>query len=707
MATPISTTRGSLWNYIIRHGDLVFGIAMLSVIVTLVVPFAPILLDVMLSLSVTLAMIILLTVIYLKSPTEFYVFPTVLLFVTLFRLGLSVATTRSILLSGEAGHLVAAFGAFGVGGNVVVGLIVFIILTIINFMVITKGAGRVAEVSARFTLDAMPGRQMSIDADLNAGIISEKEARERRRQIQKDADFYGSMDGASKFVQGDAIAGIIITVVNLIGGFAVGMLQKNLSPSESISHYSLLTIGDGLITQIPALLISISAGLLVTRSSHGAGLGEDFVRQLFASSRTLVIVGIVLCLAAIIPGFPTAVLLTMGGILIAVSFILPPEIVPAAVLAGGGAAKGADGQPVPGVNLAGREQTPESVLKLDALALEIGLDLLPLVHGNIKNMLDRIGVLRRSLSQELGVLIPSINVRDNPGLPPHEYAFLIRNHEVARAELYPGQLMAMGMDGISKPMLRGRQTKEPAFGLPAMWINETDRREAERLGYAVVDPLSVLITHVSETLRGSAAEIFSRQDAQTLLDALKDTNSAVLNEMKNQGIGIGTVHRVLQNLLREGISIRELGVILEKICDQYNFTKNPDELSEASRKALTMEICRHCEVTQNKFVCITMHPEIEQIIAKGVRQTPQEISLVMDPHTARHVHDHLSRGVQEMTKLGRNPLLLCSPMIRLGLKRFYAESFLLLRVIAYNEISPRFQLEPVYSIPSLQMATAH
>lgn len=697
----------SLFEMLIKRGDLVFGLAILSVVLVLVLPLPPVLLDMMLSVSITLSILIILTVANLRTATEFYVFPTVLLFVTLFRLGLNVATTRSILANAEAGELVAAFGNFVVSGNIVVGLIVFVILTVINFMVITKGAGRVAEVSARFTLDAMPGRQMSIDADLNAGIISEKEARERRSQIQKDADFYGSMDGASKFVQGDAIAGIIITVINLIGGFAVGMLQKGMSAEESIHTFALLTIGDGLITQIPALLTSTAAGLLVTRSSHGAGLGEDVTRQLFASSKVFMISGLVLFGMALIPGFPKLVMVCLGIFLIALSRIMPRVAeVPsqrdireregkqeAAAAAGGGATPG-------------REQRPESVLKLDPLALEIGLDLLPLVHGNMKNMLDRIAVLRRSLSQELGILIPSINVRDNPGLPPHQYSFLIRNHEVARAELFPGQLLAMGMDsGASRP-LKGRQTVEPAFGLPAVWINETDRREAERLGYAVVDPLSVLITHVSETMRGAAADIFSRQDAQTLLDTLKETNSAVLSEMKNLSINIGTIHRVLQNLLREGVSIRELGIVLEKVCDQFAFTKNPDELSESCRKVLSMEICRQCEVTNNKFVCITMHPELEQIVAKGVRQSAQELSLVLDPATARHVHDHLGRGIQEMTKLGRNPILLCSPMIRLGLKRFYAESFLLLRVIAYNEISPKYQLEPVYSIPSMSMAAA-
>ena len=677
-----------------RRGDILFSIALLGVVMMLVLPLAPVVIDVLLTISLTLSIIIILTVSYLKDPTEFFVFPTILLFTTLFRLGLNVATTRSILINGEAGSLINAFGQFSVAGNAVVGLIVFIILTAINFMVITKGAGRVAEVSARFTLDAMPGKQMAIDADLNAGTISEKDARERRLNIQKEASFYGAMDGASKFVSGDAVAGIFITMVNLIGGFAVGMLQKNMDAATSIHTFSLLSIGDGLVTQIPALIISTAAGIIVTRSSSTSELGADFSKQLFTSAKVLLVTGIVLCLLGCVPEFPHWSFWGIGLTLITISYFLPKSKAEADKIEEELKAKESREKEA----LAARDLKPEALLRLDPLALEIGLDLLPLIQGQMKSVLDRISVFRRNLSQELGIIVPSISVRDNPALPPHSYAILLRGHEISIGELYMGQLLAMGVGSAQRP-LRGRATKEPAFGLPATWIVESDRREAERLGYAVVDPVSVLITHLSETLRRHAAEFFTRQDAQNLLDTVKETHAAVLAEMKTLQINVGTVHRVLQSLLREGISIRELNLILEKLCDLAPYTKNLDELAEGCRRVLVHEIGRHCEAEKNKLSCITMHPEIEQQVARGIRQTPQEISLVLDPALARHVHEHLHKGIQEMTRRGKSPLILISPTVRLGLKRFYAESFPLLRVVAYSEISPKYEIEPVYNIP--------
>ncbi|MDE1171513.1 MAG: flagellar biosynthesis protein FlhA [Verrucomicrobium sp.] len=692
----------NLLTRFLQRGDVIFSIALLGIVVILVLPLPPVLIDVFLTLSITLSVIIILTVAFLKDPTEFFVFPTILLFTTLFRLGLNVATTRSILINGEAGKLISAFGDFGVQGNPIVGLIVFIILTAINFMVITKGAGRVAEVSARFTLDAMPGKQMAIDADLNAGIISEKDARERRSAIQKEASFYGAMDGASKFVSGDAIAGIFITLVNLIGGFAVGMLQMNLSASDSIHKFSLLSIGDGLVTQIPALITSTAAGILVTRSSSNSALGGDVSRQLFNSSMVLRITAMALIFFAFIPGFPSGAMGGVAGALLLISFFfLPRNKAEANKLQEEMKAREVKEKEA----AAAKDQRPEVLLKLDPLALEIGLDLLPLVQGQMKSMLDRIGLLRRNISQELGIIIPSISVRDNSALPSHSYAVLVRGHEVAGGELFIGQYLAMGVGTPQRP-LRGKVTTEPAFGLPATWIAEGDRREAERLGHAVIDPLSVLITHVGETLRRSAAEIFTRQDTQNLLDAMKETHAAVLSEMKTLQINVGTVHRVLQSLLREGLSIRELGVILEKLCDQVAFTKNPDELSEACRRVLAMEISRHCEIEKNKILCVTMHPELEQHVAKGIRQSQQEINLVLDPGLARYLHDHIQRGVAEMGKRGKTPLMLTSPTVRLGLKRFYADSFPLLRVVAYNEIPAKYEIEPVYNIPPQNMVAA-
>ncbi len=688
----------TLINRFIRRGDVIFSVALLGIVLILVLPLAPWMIDIFLTMSISLSILIILTVANLKESTEFFVFPTVLLFTTLFRLGLNVATTRSILINAEAGNLISAFGEFGVAGNPVVGMVVFIILTIINFMVITKGAGRVAEVSARFTLDAMPGKQMAIDADLNAGIISEKEARERRLGIQKEASFYGAMDGASKFVSGDAVAGIIITLVNLLGGFAIGVLQKGMTVEESIQHFSLLSIGDGLVTQIPALITSVAAGILVTRSSSGSALGDDFSKQLFASAKVMITTGIALCVLAVFPGFPTWQMFVVGAVLFLIAYLLPKNKAEAEKLQQDLKSKEQKEK-----EAKEKEQRPDAILKLDPLALEIGLDLLPLVNGNVKGMLDRLSVLRRSLSQDMGIIVPSIAVRDNPSLPSHQYAFLLRGHTVASGDLFMGQFLAMGVGTAQKP-LRGRSTKEPAFGLPATWIVEAERREAERLGYAVVDPLSVLITHVSETLRRHAADIFSRQDTQNLLDTIKETHVALLAEIKLLQINVGLIHRVLQGLLREGISIRELPIILEKICDQVAYTKNPDEIVESCRKVLSLEICRHLEVQENKLLCITMMPELEQFVAKGIRQSQQEISLVLDPGMARHLHEHLQKGIRELSRQGRNPLLLCSPQVRLGIKRFFSESFPQLQIAAYNEISPKYDIQPAYAIPNFAAA---
>jgi flagellar biosynthesis protein FlhA len=679
----------TFFDMISKRGDIIFSMALLAIVFILVLPLPPILIDLLLTISVSLAVLIILTISYIKQPTEFFVFPTVLLFVTLFRLGLNVATTRSILIQGEAGHLIDAFGQFVVEGNIIVGLIVFIILTIINFIVITKGAGRVAEVAARFTLDAMPGKQMSIDADLNAGIISEKEARERRQNLEREASFFGAMDGASKFVRGDAIAGILITFVNLIAGFAVGILQMGLTAQESMHKFTLLSVGDGLISQIPALLISTAAGILVTKSSSKSGLGEDFTRQVFGNARSVFITGCLLWSLMLVPGFPVAVLFGLGALLFLIASLLPKE---------GAKDKAAQTQKaLEEAQKTAKESKDENVIKLEPLCLELGLNLLPLVHGNVKSLLDRLSTLRKNLSSEYGVLIPPITVRDNSALPPHQYRIMLRGHILSFSELIPGQLLAMGVGNSQRP-LRGKVTTEPAFGLPATWIIEADRRDAERMGFAVVDPLSVLVTHFSEIIKSNLAELLTRQDVQKLLDIMKDNHAAVLQEMGTVQLGLGVVHRVLQNLLRENISIRELPVIIEKLCDQIQHTKNPDELSEHCRRSLTLEIMRHCEIHNNKLSVIALNPELEQALLKGIRQTQQEIALIIEPGFSRYLHEQISQGVEALVRQGLSPVLLCSSPIRLGLKRYFSDAFSSLLVIAYQELSPKVLIQAAYTI---------
>ena len=687
------------WESMLKRGNLLFSLGMIAIIFILVLPLPTWAIDTLLSLSIAISVLIIMLISSIKKPTDFNVFPTLLLFVTLFRLGLNIATTRAILTQGDAGNLIQSFGQFVVQGNFVIGLVIFIILTIINFIVITKGAGRVAEVSARFTMDAMPGKQMSIDADLNAGIISEKEARDRRRGIEKEADFYGSMDGASKFVRCDAMAGVLITGINLIGGFVIGIIQMGLSPEESVQRFSLLSVGDGLVSQIPALLISTAAGILVTRSGSDTGLGEDFMRQLFVSSRTVMMTGVMLWAMMLVPGFPTLVLFVMGGIFVGLSRLLPQGKEATAgegVGLAGKAAAAAGGK-------GGKNEPATFVPKAnEVLTLEIGLGLLPLVQGNMQNLLDRVLALRRTLSQEMGAVIPPITIRDQSSLGTHKYQLLLRGHPLAQGEVFCNQLMAMGL-GKGQTKLRWRDTIEPAFGMPAVWIPETERKAAERAGYIVIDPLTVMVTHLSEILKRNLAEMITRQDVQEMLNRLKETNAAVVQELGQLQISVGLVQRILENLLRESVSVRELSVILERLCDQYPYTKNVDELSEACRRALHLEIARQLDSEDGKLKVITLHPEVEQKVIESVRQMPQEVVLVLDPSLAGHIHAELKKGIQSMAGTGRPPTLLCAPAIRMGLKKFFEDSFRVLKIFAYNEISPQLKLEPVYTVAPVKV----
>jgi flagellar biosynthesis protein FlhA len=683
------------WESLVSRGNLLFSVGMVGIVFILVLPLPTWMIDMLLSLSIAISVLIIMLISNIKKPTDFSVFPTLLLFVTLFRLGLNIATTRAILTQGDAGNLITAFGQFVVQGNFIIGLVIFIILTIINFIVITKGAGRVAEVSARFTLDAMPGKQMSIDADLNAGIISEREARDRRRAIEKEADFYGAMDGASKFVRGDAMAGVLITAINLVGGFVIGILQMGLSADESVQRFSLLSVGDGLVSQIPALLISAAAGILVTRSGSEAGLGEDFVRQLLSSSRVVLITGCMLWAMMLVPGFPKLVLLVMGGLFVGLSRMLPPSAQEAQAA---GSAGTIGGKAVAAKGGAKANEPATFIPKPgEVLTLEIGLGLLPLVQGNMQNLLDRVLALRRTLSQEMGAMVPPITIRDQSSLGTHKYQLLLRGHPLAQGEVFCNQLMAMGLNKGQKA-LRGRETVEPAFGMPAIWIPETERKSAERLGYVVIDSLTVLVTHLSEMLKRNLAEMITRQDVQEMLNRLKETNAAVVQELGQLQISTGLVQRILQNLLREGVSVRELSIILERLCDQYPYTKNVDELSEACRRALHLEIARQLDSDDGKLRVITLHPEVEQRVIESVRQSPQEVVLVLDPALAGHIHMELKKGIQSMAGTGRAPTLLCAPAIRMGLKKFFEDSFRLLKIFSYSEISPQLKLDPVYTI---------
>ncbi len=686
-----------------RQGDLWLIIGLFGTILLLILPVPPFLLDSLLALSIALSLLILLVILYLREPAEFSGFPTLLLFITLFRLALNVASTRLILLDGYAGHIIEAFGNFVVRGNYVVGLVVFLILVLINFIVITKGAGRIAEVAARFTLDALPGKQMAIDAELNAGLIQEAEARTRRRKVEGEADFYGAMDGASKFVRGDAIAAILITLVNVLGGFAIGITQKGMSVTESLQRFTLLSIGDGLVSQIPALITSTAAGILITRAASKNDLGTDLTRQLLFYPRAMTALTGMLGVLALIPGLPTLPFLTLALITGSLAWWLkkagPARL--AAELAGADGKDTKAGAPAP-APAGGAGEKLENLLSLDALQVELGYALVSLADARKGgDLLERVTGVRRTFAQEMGVIVPPIRLRDNLLLGANEYRFLLKGNAIARGELKPGHWLAMNATH-SKTTLKGFPTVEPVFQLPATWITDVERKSAEVAGYTVVDAASVLVTHLSETVKRNAADILSRQDVQVLLDNLKQTHPTIVNELIPAQLTVGQVQRILQNLLAEGVSIRNLAGLLEKVSDHAHTTKNPDELSEYARRGLGPQLAKPYQTENGQMQVITLDPRLEHQIAQGLRQTPTDVSLTMEPRLARHVVETLSKFVQQMMAAGRQPVVLCAPPIRLGFRRFFESTFADLAVLSYPEVPPRVNVQNAGMVPSLE-----
>ncbi|HXG48067.1 MAG TPA: flagellar biosynthesis protein FlhA [Methylomirabilota bacterium] len=689
-----------------RNGDLLLTAGLFGTVLLMILPVSPFLLDGLLSISIALSLLTMLVILYVREPAEFTSFPTLLLFLTLFRLALNIASTRLILLDGYAGHIIEAFGNFVVRGNYVVGLVVFAILVIINFVVITKGAGRIAEVAARFTLDAMPGKQMSIDAELNAGVINETEARNRRRQVEQEADFYGSMDGASKFVRGDAIAAVLITLINIIGGFAIGILQKNMSVTDSLQRFTLLSIGDGLVSQIPALITSTAAGILVTRAAAKEGLGSEMSRQLLLFPRAMKVLTVMLAILAFVPGLPMLPFLLLAGLtgFLARSLQDPKlalALVPESSMPGPAAAAGNDAAPGKAAPAAAPDKI-ESLLAVDPLQIELGYNLVSLADTRKDgDLLERVTGVRRNFAQEMGVIIPPIRLRDNLQLEGNEYRFLLKGQPVAQGTLMPGHWLAMNATH-SKVTLKGTPTVEPVFKLPATWITDLERKNAEIAGYTVVDAASVLVTHLTETLKRHCHEILSRQDVQNLLDHLKQTHPTVLAELIPAQLTVGQVQRILQNLLAEGVSIRNLAGILEKVSDYAPVTKNPDELSEHARRALGVQIVKPFQDESGRVRVIAVDPRLEQQIAQGLRQTATDISLMMEPRLARHVVDALSQRVQKMLADGLPPVVMCSPHLRLPFRRFFETTFADLAVLSFAEIPPRVEVQNVDVLPPLE-----
>ena len=670
--------------------DIWLPLALFGIVMFLILPMPAFLLDGALALSIALSLLMLLVILYLKDSADFTGFPTMLLMATLFRLSLNVASTRLILLDAYAGNIIEAFGNFVVRGNFIVGLVVFIILVLVNFIVITKGAGRIAEVAARFTLDAMPGKQMAIDAELNAGVIDEIQAREKRKKVEGEADFYGAMDGASKFVRGDAIAGILITIINVIGGFGIGIFQKQMSAMDALELYTLLSIGDGLVSQIPALITSAATAILVTRSTAKNNLGRELTGQLFFSFKAIWILAAMLGVMMFIPGFPFLPFFTLAVLFGLAAWYLPKlkdsfqsvlEEDATSKTPGFPEAKGAKAD-----TAAPAEQPIEQLLKLDPIQVELGFGLVHLADES-KNgdLLARITGIRKNFARDMGLIVPPIKVKDNLQLQANDYRLLLKGEERTKGQIQPGQWMAMNATD-SKEILKGIPTKEPVYQLPATWITAVEKKNAELKGFTVVDATTVLVTHLSETVKRNAAEILSRQDVQHLLDHLQDTHSAVINELIPAHLTVGHIHRILQNLLAEGLSIRNLPEILERISDMAPHTKNPDELSEQARQALSNAIAKQWKGEDGYIHTLSLDPEIERAISEGIRKSATEVALVLEPNFAWKLVDAFSVAIQKMTASGFHPVLVCGPQIRIALYRFLKSTFSDLAVIGFTEI---------------------
>jgi len=691
-------------NHLLKRADLIFTGGLFTTVLLLIVPIPPFLLDIFLALNIGFSLLVLLAIVYVKDPPEFSGFPTLLLALTLFRLALNISSTRQIMIHGYAGSIIQSFGHFVIQGNYIVGAVVFIILVIINFVVITKGAGRIAEVSARFTLDALPGKQMAIDAELNAGIIDEVVATARRLKVQKEADFYGAMDGASKFVRGDAVACIIITLVNVIGGFAIGVFQMDLSLAESLQKFTLLSIGDGLVSQIPALMLSVGAGILVTRASDNSNLGTQLAGQLFKYPRAMRITAGMLVVFGLMPGMPIVPFFALAGIAGYLGKILEaaeasaPAPAPVAT-----AGKGKKGAAAPGAAAPspGSSEDVRKLIEVDVFAVEIGYGLLNLADAKSGGeLLARVTGVRKQLAREKGIVVPPIAVRDNLELDANSYRFLLRGKVVARGQLMSGRWLAMNVSG-SKVALRGTSTREPVFNLDATWIDEGEKKIAELNGYTVVDPPSVLITHLSEILKLNAHHLLGRQEVQSLVDHLKVNQPALISELLPDLVSLGIIQRVLQNLLRENIAILNQPLILEAIADFAPLTKNPDELSELVRRRLGLYFVPEYESRPGVIRAVTMDPRLEQWLATKVHRTPTDISLALDPLVTRHLLDEISRRTTEAAQGGQPAVMIVGTEVRLALKRFFESSFPRLAVLSFQELPANTEIESSGIIASM------
>ena len=678
---------------LLAQTDILLAVGVMVIIGMMVVPLPPALLDLLLTINLAAAVTILLISIYTQDALHFSVFPSTLLLATLFRLALNVSTTRLILLHGEAGQVVASFGHFVIGGNLVVGLVIFFILVVIQFVVITNGAGRVAEVAARFTLDAMPGKQMAIDADLNAGLIDEHAARERRRSVSEEADFYGAMDGASKFVKGDAVAGIIIIMVNIIGGLAIGVIQRGMAPGEAINTYALLTIGDGLVSQVPALLISTATGIIVTRSAGTTNLGSQMFTQFTAQWRPLMVAGVMLAAFGLMPGLPKLPFFAVGALTFGIGYMIKRQQ---------DTALKDSLRPLP-VEIAKEPEQlgPQQVIQMmsvDPLEIEVGYGLIPIVDEQSGGgLLRRITMIRRQIALDMGLVVPTVRVRDNLQHAPNAYVVKLRGVEIARGTLMPGQFLAMD-PGTAEGDVPGTETREPAFGLPATWIQASHKERAELLGYTVVDAESVLATHLTELIKRFAPDLLSRQDTQALLENLRIEYPALIEELVPSTLTVGEVQEVLQNLLAERISIRDLVTISEALASHARITRDIDLLTEYARAALARQLSRQYANDDGILHVITVTPRTEEEIAQSVQQTEHGSTVALAPGRAQQLLMAISGEVERTAAMGREPIILCSSRIRLALRRLIERRLPNVTVLSFAEVTPQTTVEATGSI---------
>jgi len=662
--------------------------AFVFILFPIVVPIRPWTMDALLAMSIGVGLLVFLLTFYVREPLEFSVFPTVLLFTTLYRLALNVASTRLILLHGHegsdaAGHVIETFGHLMVAGDFVVGLVIFILLVIINFFVITKGAGRIAEVAARFTLDALPGKQMAIDADLSSGLLTEEQARTRRKEIALESEFYGAMDGASKFIRGDAIAGMLITGINIIGGLIVGVARHGISLGEATSVYTILTVGDGLVSQIPALIISVSAGTIVTRVGDHRRLDLQIGEQFLSNPKVLISLTLLMMLLLLIPGFRVPFLLI--GIMVALLAWRAARAVKRT------AAEARKTTPQPSASP--MSEPVEELLTLDTLSMEVGYDLVPLADPKKGGELnDRVQRLRQQMAKDMGILVPPIHIRDNVQLKPGEYKVNLRGTEVAGGELLPRHVLAIDPGTVRRP-IRGTPGKEPAFGLDALWIKPEQMQEARGAGYTVVDPANIVTTHLSEVIKTYAPELIDRQELQRILDAVARTHPKVVDDLIPNTLSLGVVLRVLRGLLAESVSVRDMLTILETLADEGERIKDPEELTEAVRRRLARQITRQYQDDRGRLRCLVLHPGVEERLRGGLRADDSGTQIAVEPGVLRELVQNIGKAVERHARGDRFPVVLTSPALRKPLRRLIERVMPTVGVISSGEIAPSVQLE--------------